>query len=749
MQKIARLQKRLLLNPGLSIALRLYWVWLVIMETKPKSSLKGRNKTVSWIYDHQIFSLTILWLILSCAVLIIPLPALNITYTTIFNQAPGNNATFNFDYNSALPSASIQTASIKNNRASVVLDPLNANSHSLIIDTHVNGLSLESFEVSITVPKNGINYQIFSLPGTSISTSSRNGSSSFSLSANQLSTIQMESREKSAIKPVLLFGLILIYLIAVIRVTTLKRLPKGYFAAFLFAVVCITVFLTNLWTTSTAPSHYRILAACLTLVLATALVINHMVGTRCGIKGRRAIILADYGGILAYVLLQARYFMQQLGGFPDEQAHLSYIAYMKLHGGWIPDFRSMRIYHDAKPGTLSLATNSTDQFNYLGHPPLYYKIMSLVGAMQVNGTDVSYHITRLRLISLGIGVLGLLTLFYIAYTRIRQIPLLQLLFALIIISPANMVYGISGISNDTLALLTVSIFILGIIRFNEERYTPLTYFLIAIGISASVLTKLTAGMIVVISSLFVIFYTLVIKRKFDVILRPACYLTLPIYLGPTAYFLQLARRFQTIQPSYQHFAFSEYVTSGMYVPINNRTTMAFSQYVQYFFVQFLNNWSSILGHVPVIRANTTPFTFDAIAVTLIFLSPLCLFVFKPSSDQRFLSMGYGAILLVVAYQFKVAATGFYTAGYGGSTQSRYYQCAIGIFALSIIWMLSRFLTIFPPQEEKISTTLIYRGRHISLEPLPQLSTLGTAVVTGLCLILLYDGFINTFLLSGR
>lgn len=680
------------------------------------------------------------------AVTLIPLPAVNITYTAVFDQSPGN-VTFAFDRNDAFPASSSQPAAIEGNQATILLDPLNQDSKSLNITALANDLAIKSLEVNVAVPHNAINYGVLSIPGKTIENGTDADSSTFSLSADQLTRIRATSQQKSAVKPVLWTVLSLIYLMVLVRMTALKRLSKPYFAVLLFAALCIAVFLANLWASSGAPSHYRLLAAALVLILVAALIVNYLAGTRCGIKGRRAIILADYGGILAFALLQARYFMQQLGGFPDEPAHLSYIAYMKLHGGWLPDFSAMRIYHDTQPGMLSLAENSANQFNYLGHPPLYYKIMSLVGALRVNGNNVSYDLTRLRIISLGIGVAGLLLLFYIAYTRLQQVPLMQLLFALIVISPANMVFGMSGLSNDTLALLTVSIFTLGIIRFAEARCDWVTYLLIAIGISATVLTKLTAGMIVVTAALLVLFYTVVIKRKPKMVRQTSFYLTLPIYLIPIAYFLTLYSRFHTIQPSYQRLAFSEYVTSGMYAPIADRTPMAPSAYAQYFFTQFLNNWSSIVGHVPVTRPGTTPFTFDAIAVTLIFLAPLGLFLFRRSRRQRYFVMGYIAILVVTAYQFKTAATGFYSHGYLGGTQARYYQCAIGLFALSIIWMLSQLLLAANSQED---TTMQFRPSGSGqAAALPQLSALGTAVVIGLSLLLLYDGFISTFLLSGR
>ena len=95
----------------------------------------------------------------------------------------------------------------------------------------------------------------------------------------------------------------------------------------------------------------------------------------------------------------------------------------------------------------------------------------------------------------------------------RRIPILHMLYGLILISAPNMIYVISGVSNDALTMPAVAIFMLGIIRFYEKKYNILTYFVIAAGINLSLLSKLTTGMIVCIIALGIVLFTFFKEKK--------------------------------------------------------------------------------------------------------------------------------------------------------------------------------------------------------------------------------------------
>lgn len=765
---------------------------------------KCTGKCADWYGKHRVLTWTLLFALVAIVIGCMPMKPVNIAYTATFD-APvqqGTAVTFTFDNIAVYPQASQQRTTVAGNQATINLDPMNQGSRTLSVSVAANDVKVRDFAVAVSVPKNHINYTVARIPGNALAGTTATAptaapdpaanTSSFSLSQAQLNAMQKAARQKSAQKAYLLLVLAVVYILVLARLTMLKHVAKPYFGLWILGAVLAVLFVAALWVKSAAPWQYRLLAGGLALALAVALVVNYWAG-KGGEKLRKALILVDYGGILAFVALQFRLFTRHLGGFPDERTHLSYIAFMKMHGGWVPDFPAMRIYPNLRPGVMNLADDPQNTFNYLGHPPLYYKLMSLIGGMHIQGSTVVYDEMRLRLTSFAIGVAGLLLVLYIGFTRIAHIPMLHLLFVLIVISPANMIYGMSGFSNDTLLLLTVSVFILGVIRFMEERYDLLTYALIALGLSATMLTKLTGGLIVAVMTVLLVTYTLLVVRRPRRILRPAFYVTVPVYLIPAAYFALLHSRLHTIQPGYQQLAPKEFMSTGWYTPMSKRTPLTIAEYAPYFFKRLLDCWSSIVGYTPVARPGTTPFTIDAIGVTLIFLAPLAVFFFAKSAAQRYLAMGAISILVAVLYQFQIGfAAAFGRGDVDGGVQSRYYQCAMAFFALAVIWMIMRVFTTrvgdtvhraaaatddgvgvagMVGEVDTAGTTGIADAAAIDTEvhdtEAPaiasahkrpgasalgatfRLSGAGTAFVAIASFLLLYDGFISTFLLSGR
>ncbi|MCI1223589.1 MAG: hypothetical protein LKG01_06460 [Bifidobacterium subtile] len=755
------------------------------------------SRAGDWCRRHRILAWTVLFALAAVVISCMPMKPINIAYKATFATPvqQGTAVDFTFDRNAIYPEASPQRATVTDNQATINLDPLNRNSRTLSISVEADNVKMQSLIVEISVPKNNIEYIVTEIPGDNLaatttpnagnSAATNTPASTFTLSQHQLSAIRKATQQKSAIKAYSLLLLAMLYAFTLARLTMLRNVAKRYFGLYILGAFLVVIFAVTLWVKSTATWQYRLLAGGLALALIVALIVNHWAGTKGNEKLRKALILIDYGGILAFVALQFRLFTRHLGNFPDEGTHLSYIAFMKMHGGWVPDFRAMRIYPNLQPGVLNLADDPHNTFNYLGHPPLYYKLMSLIGGMRVHGNTVAYSETRLWTTSFIIGVIGLLLVMYIGFTRIPHIPVLHLLFGLIVISPANMVYGMSGLSNDTLLLLTVTVFTLGVIRFMEGRYDWVTYLLIAVGFSATILTKLTGGMITATMAVLLVLYTLLVARKPRRIFRPAFYATAPIYLIPIAYFATLFSRLHTIQPSFQQLAPKEFMTTGWYTPMGDRTPLTIAEYTPYFFRRLLDCWSSIISYTPaaqpsVTRPGTTPFTFDALAVTLIFLAPIAVFFFARSKTQRYLSMGTIAILATVLYQFKSGFTGAFDRGnIDGGVQSRYYQCAMAFFALAIIWMITQVFArtmhssnragaapgspyhadssptdpaladSVDPDSALPGSTLSNSVLADSTPPAPRLSSAGTAFVAAISLLLLYDGFISTFLLSGR
>ena len=92
--------------------------------------------------------------------------------------------------------------------------------------------------------------------------------------------------------------------------------------------------------------------------------------------------------------------MMYVGNTPDEAAHVSYIAYLMQTGKIIPDFSQMQMLSIS--GSTAAFVDGT--VNQLGHPPLYYLVMTLCKPIEIIGENsFLIHFTRLRLFSAAFG----------------------------------------------------------------------------------------------------------------------------------------------------------------------------------------------------------------------------------------------------------------------------------------------------------------------------------------------------------
>ncbi|PLS31197.1 hypothetical protein Uis1B_0941 [Bifidobacterium margollesii] len=619
---------------------------------------------------------------------------INLYYSVTFTQTPAENSNvvFAFDENEDYAASSRQTTKVIQSQATIHLDPLNDDSRTLSITVDGENAQVGAFVAHINV-RTKIDHAVYSIPGAQLQRSVVDGKTVFSLTEAQLNDVMRASTRQSETRLYLLLLIGVCFVVVLGKLTLFRKLPKRYYAAGCLILGMMYAFFYRLWFVKggigAGRYPYRRAITILIVLLLIVMVANYLVGAKGGLLARRIMSGLNYPIVIGYVIYQFRLFTQYLEGFPDEQAHVSYIVFLKQHGGVIPDFAHMRIYPYVGDNAMNLA--GPTQFNYLGHPPLYYHIMSLFGGVRISGDQATFSLDWLRTLSFIIGVLGLLMIFYIGFTRIAPVPLLHLLFALIVIAPVNMVYGLSGVSNDTLILLTVSVYALGIIRFFERRYDWLTFLLIAVGVSATVLTKLTGGMLVVVMSVLVVGYTLLVEKHPGNILRPAFYASTPVYLLPIAYFAGLYAKFHTIQPGYANMAYAEYVNSAMYTPIDKRDSGMFvADVVQTFIERFLGTWYAVTGHVNLPRPDMKAYDITTIGVILVFLVPLTVFFFAKSRAQRYLSMGAASVLVVLLYEFVGVAKSYYFNGRFGGYSSRYFLCAIVFFALAIIWMLTRY-----------------------------------------------------------
>lgn len=495
--------------------------------------------------------------------------------------------------------------------------------------------------------------------------------------------------------------------------------------------------------TSYASVPYKLVATVILYGAIALILLNCGLSSAVSKRFRSVVCIFDYVIVGLYACAQPVFYRSYIGGFPDEKAHISYMSYLVKNAPYeriIPDFSCMRVYANIDNNVMDYA-NPT-QFNYLGHPPFYYHILRLLSHSVVDGNQVIYDLQLMRNLSFAIGFSGILIAFYIGYTRLRRIPILHMLYGLILISAPNMIYVISGVSNDALTMPAVAIFMLGIIRFYEKKYNILTYFVIAAGINLSLLSKLTTGMIVCIIALGIVLFTFFKEKKIKSIINWRFFITLPLYGVSVIYFWKVYKRFHTIQPNYKALAEQEFVQSGMYRDINSRGQMGVWEYLCYFFQKFMGTWDTLAGHTYLPRENSTLSShlgLSSIALTAILVMPFILFLVSASKEVWYLRISVMSIVITFTYQMLNSGfMSFNVNGYPGGISSRYYLCAVPLLAYAIMKLIENNLH----KSDDISMRASFRAAHRTM-----LSTNGIALCAVFALLLVVDGFIYSVLMN--
>ena len=165
---------------------------------------------------------------------------------------------------------------------------------------------------------------------------------------------------------------------------------------------------------------------------------------------KNMIVVSIYLLLSIFFMYKVNYYNDNVGKFPDEGAHISYIAYLEAEDKIIPDFREMELLKiNNIDSEKTYGTFNDDTINYLGHPPLYYNILRFTGAITVNDGSVSINMGLLRTVTHIISYLALFLAFYIGYTRIKRV-MTHILYGSIVVSIPMLAYSSAGISNDSL-----------------------------------------------------------------------------------------------------------------------------------------------------------------------------------------------------------------------------------------------------------------------------------------------------------
>ena len=206
--------------------------------------------------------------------------------------------------------------------------------------------------------------------------------------------------------------------------------------------------------------------------------------------------------------------VSRLEPFPasiDELAHYSYVRHAAV-------VKTMFINHEE-----SFLLNESDlkrwsdTNNYLSHPSLYYRFMSM--AYSISGEDPKQEIARLRAANIFMSSAAIAILFTVGFRTFRS-SVSHIVFA----AAASMLPKIAVvggiINNDNLALFGAACSFLGLSWLMEKRDSAGIALLTGTGFALAALAKLTAGLQV---GLMIVFVHAGMYRKFLPVSRKHTY----------------------------------------------------------------------------------------------------------------------------------------------------------------------------------------------------------------------------------
>lgn len=518
-----------------------------------------------------------------------------------------------------------------------------------------------------------------------------------------LSQKSLETIEKGRANPWMLRLMLTFVLIAVVLFCLLFKVIKkhsGNFKAILTAIVALCVplsiclfqqqqlFNKTIFIFGNSFSNFYFVAA---IIASVALAVMACILFDKENKTSKIVVIAVYIFATLFSFGKMAFYNERVANFPDESAHISYVAYLDKTNEFIPEYEkvpmSYPIHDFTETATTSFAPGTV---NNLRHPPLYYHLLRLSNAIEFKDENTyTVDLDRIRFFSMAIGLAAIILIFYIGYSRFKKIPIIHLLYSTIVISVPMMCYGLAGINNDTLCLLTVTLTVLGLLRYVENKRNFATYLIIAIGVTATVLTKMTAGIVAVIAAIGVLFIFMIKEKSWHGIFNWRFLLTLPIYFAALAFYMLMLTKYGSLQPSL-HALSEEYAYStGFYLPVEQRTVQSLWQYLTYFVGMFFKTWAGIASRMSLLKASF----FEGMAFTLVWFIPMLL-LSKSNRQTTYrypILTTYAGLFVAFVLQFVNGYNGLLTRGYLGGFQSRYYLCAIVLFALAATVVLQKFL----------------------------------------------------------
>ena len=399
----------------------------------------------------------------------------------------------------------------------------------------------------------------------------------------------------------------------------------------------------------------------------------------------RRILIGIYGAALLYFIVKQVLLALYVSGFPDQRAHFSYIVEMCRNPALIPDFTAIPMYRvESWDGLTANLVRLNGAVNYLGHPALYYLLISLTGPVRFlpDGT-VAFDYLKVILCNIALSSAGAAVAFRLGYRKLKgRSPVFHLLFAAAIVTLPELGYVGGSANNDNLAFLAFAIFFTGVMHYDGGKEDLKTYLLIGTGFLLGSFSKLTTALIMLIMLLVILVMSVVRTKSLKLVANRYFLFTLPCYLLFLAYLLVIHSRYGVWQPTLAVVAPEYFVKTNFYVAPENRVSMTLLQYADHFLGGIGYTWSSIYGHdqsINDLMNNRMAGLVYWIPVAVSMIAAAVQLIRKKA--DRFTVPAVLAFFGTLVYHFYNGWTGYLKNGYIGGNQARYYYALIIPFAL--------------------------------------------------------------------
>ncbi len=386
-----------------------------------------------------------------------------------------------------------------------------------------------------------------------------------------------------------------------------------------------------------------------------------------------------YALFFAFTIFKVEYYKENIHFKypPDELAHLGYIDYVHNHHYFIPNFSDMKM------------VNNRHASNYLTHPPLYYEIMNL---NYDTSKSILGNVPNFRNYSSLIFLLSFLLILYIGF-RAELSVLGDFVYLSLITSIPMHAYIGASISNDTLSIFGGILFVLGLQRLIEKRFTLGSYLLIAFGMVLAFFSKLTAAVLIFFAMLYYLFY-LFKRREFPKISKVA-WLILIVALIPIFYYqFSILYKYHSIVPTFDKTHPKEFFHSVFYIPPEYRIHYTIGQWFHRLLGFIEGGWFGIHSHHSFTKESWWG-SFGLLVLHIFAI--IALFLKCPKEKSNFCLLGkivLLALLSTLVVQFLFSYRAHVHSGYLGGLQPRYLLPFMFGFAIMASLFVERLKSYF-------------------------------------------------------